>query len=90
VDVLGVFDTVSASGAKEMFAATVLQNIRVLGVTTTKNLRGKGVLTLELNPMEAEYAFLALRQADLGVAVRAPDDVESHPMEMAAFRRLFR
>jgi hypothetical protein len=90
VDVLAVFDAVNAEGVKEKFAATMLQNVRVLGVTTTGDLRGAGVLTLELNPNEAQFAQLGLRLADLGVSVRAPGDVEIYPMEMAAFHRFFR
>lgn len=90
VDLVAVFDATIASGTKEKVAATFLQNVRVLGVATTGSLRGKGVLTLELNPLEAQYALLGVRQADLGVALRTPGDVEIYPMEMSAFYRFFR
>lgn len=90
VDLISVFDMINAQGAREKTAATILQNVRVLGVVTTKDLHAKGVLTLELNPVEAQYALLGQRQAELGLAVRAPGDVELHPMEMTSFRSLFR
>lgn len=90
VDVIAVFDRISGKGARHKTAATLLQNVRVLGVTTTGDLSGTGVLTLELNPLEVQYALLGVRQADLGVAVRAPGDAEKYPMEMATFSRLYR
>lgn len=90
VDLLAVFDRFNAAGVKEKTAATILQNVKVLGVTTTADLRATGVLTLELNPIEAQYALLGVRQADLGVAVRSPGDEEKYPMEMSAFFRLYR
>ena len=90
VDLLAVFDRVNGAGVKEKTAATILQNVKVLGVTRTDDLRAMGVLTLELNPIEAQYALLGLRQADLGVAVRSPGDEEKYPMEMSAFFKLFR
>lgn len=90
VDVIAVFDAVSSSGARERFSVAMLQNERVLGVVTTRDLRAKGVLTLEVNPIEAQYALLGARQAELGLAVRAPGDVEIHPAEMSGFRRFFR
>ncbi|MBI2386588.1 MAG: hypothetical protein HYV14_11300 [Elusimicrobia bacterium] len=90
VDLLAVFDRVNGAGVKEKTAATILQNVKVLGVTTSADLRATGVLTLELNPVEAQYALLGVRQADLGVAVRSPGDEEMYPMEMSAFFRLFR
>lgn len=90
VDLLAVFDRVNGAGAKEKTAATILQNVKVLGVTRTDDLRAMGVLTLELNPIEAQYALLGVRQADLGVAVRSPGDDEKYPMEMSAFFKLFR
>jgi hypothetical protein len=90
VDLIAVFDRVNAAGFKEKTAATILQNVKVLGVTTTGDLRATGVLTLELNPIEAQYALLGVRQADLGVAVRAPGDEEKYPMEMSTFLRLYR
>lgn len=90
VDLLAVFDRVNGAGVKEKTAATILQNVKVLGVTTSADLRATGVLTLELNPVEAQYALLGARQADLGVAVRSRGDEDKYPMEMSAFFRLFR
>ncbi|MDE2489617.1 MAG: hypothetical protein KGM24_02135 [Elusimicrobia bacterium] len=90
VDLIAVFDAALGSGAPEKLAATALQNVRVLGVAAPRGFRGKGALLLELNPMEAQYAALSARQADLSVAARAPGDVEMHPLEMAAFHNFFR
>ncbi|HVA66351.1 MAG TPA: RcpC/CpaB family pilus assembly protein [Elusimicrobiota bacterium] len=90
VDVLAVFDVSSAKGPKKMVAETMLQDVAVLGVAATGNLFGKGVITLELNPIEAQYAVLGARQADLYLAKRAPGDVALHPMEMSDFDGFFR
>lgn len=90
VDVISVFDAVLNSGPAQPFSATVLQNARVLSVAATDDLRAQGVLTLELNPLEAQYAFLTARRTQLGLAVRAPGNAETHPMEMATFGKLFR
>lgn len=90
VDVVAVFDAAVSSGTREAFAAMMLQNARVLSVATTGDLSAKGVLTLELNPIEAQYALLAGRRAELGIAVRAPGNAESHPIETATFGKLFR
>ncbi len=90
VDVLAAFEVAAAKGPKKMLAATVLQNVAVLAVATDGGLFGKGVVTLELNPIEAQYAVLALRQADLYLAKRAPGDVTLHPMQMSDFGGFFR
>ncbi|MBI4425723.1 MAG: hypothetical protein HY554_18480, partial [Elusimicrobia bacterium] len=50
----------------------------------------KGFLSLALNPNEAQYLALALKQGDTAVILRGLGDVEMHPMEMASFRKLFR
>lgn len=89
VDVLCVFEAINAGGAQEKVSATVLQNVEVLGVRGAKQGE-KGTLTLRLNPIEAQYAVLALKQSDLFIAVRHEGDIETHPLEMATFRRLFR
>ncbi|MDE2313750.1 MAG: hypothetical protein KGL04_06220 [Elusimicrobia bacterium] len=89
VDVLAVFDA-AAKGPKKMLAATVLQNVAVLGIATDGGLFGKGVVTLELNPVEAQYAVLVERQADLYLAKRAPGDTALHPMQMSDFEGFFR
>jgi len=85
VDVLAVFEVSPAKGPKEMVSATMLQDVSVLGVATTGNLLGQGVVTLELNPIEAQYAALGAREADLYLAKRAPGDVALHPMQISDF-----
>ncbi|MDE1977298.1 MAG: hypothetical protein KGI84_08585 [Elusimicrobia bacterium] len=90
VDVLAVFDVAAAKEPKKMLAATVLQNVAVLGIATDGGLFGKGVVTLELNPVEAQYAVLVERRADLYLAKRAPGDTALHPMQMSDFGGFFR
>jgi pilus assembly protein CpaB len=50
----------------------------------------KGSLSCALNPNEAQYLSLAMKQGDVTVTLRGIGDVEMHPMEMASFRKLFR
>ncbi|MBI5210347.1 MAG: Flp pilus assembly protein CpaB [Elusimicrobia bacterium] len=50
----------------------------------------KAVISLALNPNEAQYLSLATKQGDTTVILRGLGDVEMHPMEMASFRKLFR
>lgn len=50
----------------------------------------KGVLSLALNPREAQYLALSHRLGETTVVVRGLGDLEMHPMEMASFRKLFR
>jgi pilus assembly protein CpaB len=50
----------------------------------------KAAVSLALNPNEAQYLALALKQGDTTVIMRGLGDVEMHPMEMASFRKLFR
>lgn len=50
----------------------------------------KGVLSLALNPDEAQYLSLSMKQGDISVAVRGLGDLEMHPMPMASFRKLFK
>ena len=50
----------------------------------------KATASLALNPNEAQYLALALKQGELTVVLRGLGDVEMHPMEMASFRKLFR
>jgi pilus assembly protein CpaB len=50
----------------------------------------KSTVSLALNPNEAQYLALALKQGDPTVIMRGLGDVEMHPMEMASFRKLFR
>ena len=50
----------------------------------------KATVSLALNPNEAQYLALALKQGVSTVVMRGLGDVEMHPMEMASFRKLFR
>jgi len=50
----------------------------------------KGILSVALNPNEAQYLALAMKQGEITVVVRGLGDIEMHPMEMASFRKLFR
>jgi pilus assembly protein CpaB len=50
----------------------------------------KGILSVALNPNEAQYLGLAQKQGDITVVLRGLGDIEMHPMEMASFRKLFR
>lgn len=90
VDVLAVFDARMADDRKEKLSATILQNARVLAVAQPADAGGKGGATLMLNPLEAQYAALAFRQADLSLILRPEGDEELHPMEMTSFRKFFR
>ncbi|OGS04524.1 MAG: Flp pilus assembly protein CpaB [Elusimicrobia bacterium RIFCSPLOWO2_12_FULL_59_9] len=53
------------------------------------DFEAKGALTVALNPNEAQYLSLALKQGDVFVVVRWIGDLEMHPIEMASFRKLF-
>jgi len=50
----------------------------------------KAMIALALNPNEAQYLSLAMKQGDTTVVLRGLGDVEMHPMEMASFRKLFK
>lgn len=50
----------------------------------------KAMIALALNPNEAQYLSLAMKQGETTVILRGLGDVEMHPMEMASFRKLFR
>ncbi|MBI4678418.1 MAG: Flp pilus assembly protein CpaB [Elusimicrobia bacterium] len=50
----------------------------------------KAVISLALNPNEAQYLALASKQGETTVILRGLGDVEMHPMEMASFRKLFK
>ena len=56
----------------------------------TQAMAEKSTVSLALNPNEAQYLALALKQGDPTVIMRGLGDVEMHPMEMASFRKLFR
>ena len=89
VDVLVLFDA-KTRGDIIKHAATILQNVMVLGTARSGKPDGKGVVYLNLNPMEAQYAALAPRQGEIAVVLRKPGDKEIHPVEMSDFRKLFR
>jgi Flp pilus assembly protein CpaB len=89
VDVMTTFEAeFGKKGEKERenVTATILQNVRVLAVD-----RKDGVISLELNPNEAQYAALfAAKDKALWLIKRDPSDKEMHPMEMASAKKLFR
>ena len=93
VDVLLTFDAkMSEDGKerKEKITATFLQNVVVINVTRPAKVEEVGAVELLLNPVEAQYAALALAQGDITITVRASGDTELHPMEMASFRKLIK
>ena len=50
----------------------------------------KGVISLSLNPNEAQYLSLSMKVGDVSIIVRGLGDVELHPMEIASFKRLIK
>ncbi|MCX5784771.1 MAG: RcpC/CpaB family pilus assembly protein [Elusimicrobia bacterium] len=90
VDVLVTFDTVTAKEVKEKVTATILQNVIVINVKRPDNVKDMGAIELLCNPNEAQYLALSEAQGKTSIAVRAPGDVEMHPMEMASFRKLIK
>ena len=94
VDVLVTFDAVMQSEdkteRKEKITSTILQNIIVLNVSRPAKVDDIGAVELLLNPVEAQYAALALGQGNIHISVRAFGDTELHPMEMASFRKLIK
>ena len=90
VDVLVTFETKMKDVEKEKVTATILQNIVILGVRMPAKLDENGVVNLEVNPNEGQYAALAVQQGAVQLLVRAEGDKEMKPMEMASFRKLFR
>jgi len=50
----------------------------------------KSGLSLALNPNEAQYLALSMKQGEISVIVRGLGDVELHPMEIASFKRLIK
>ncbi|HBA60628.1 MAG TPA: hypothetical protein DCZ92_07380 [Elusimicrobia bacterium] len=94
VDLLVTFEAIMNDGGKErkeMTTATILQNVIVINVLKADKPEGAGAIELLLNPNEAQYAALSVaRGKAINITVRAPGDVELHPMEMASFRRLIK
>ena len=68
------------------------QQAKVAAAKEDKNaaLSEKAVIALALNPNEAQYLALAMKQGETTVVLRGLGDVEMHPMEMASFRKLFK
>lgn len=89
VDVVATFEAKMKDG-KEKMSATMLQNVIVTNILRPAKLDEIGVLELLVNPNEAQYLALSRVQGEIQVLVRAPDDTEMKPMEMAALRKLFR
>jgi hypothetical protein len=50
----------------------------------------RGVLSLALNPIEAQYLSLSQKTGDVSVVVRGLGDVEVHFMEIASFKKLIK
>ncbi len=94
VDVLVTFEAVmgkKGETTKEMVTATILQTVVVLNVRRSENREMPGALELMCNPVEAQYAALSVAQASkINISVRAPGDMQLHPMEMASFRKLIK
>lgn len=94
VDVLVTFDAKMEDKdnkeRKEKITSTFLQNIVVINVRKPEKVDEGGAVELLLNPVEAQYAALAVAQGDMHITVRAPGDMELHPMEMASFRKLIK
>ena len=94
VDVLVTFDAKmedkDGKERKEKVTSTFLQNVVVINVYKPAKVSETGAAELLLNPVEAQYAALAIAQGDVNIVVRAPGDTELHPMEIASFRRLIK
>ena len=89
VDVLATFESARFE-SKGMVTATMLQNVKVLGVERPGKGEEKGTLVLKLNPIEAQFAALGVRQSDLSLALRSAGDNDVYPMEIVSFLRFFR
>jgi len=92
VDVLVTFDAKMEDKdkveRKEKVTASILQNVVVINVRKAEKVDETGAVELLLNPVEAQYAALAVAQGNIHITVRAPGDVELKPMEIATFRKL--
>ena len=89
VDVLATVE-LDMDKIKEKVTAAVLQNVAVLDVYRPEDPKEKGIIELLLKPEDAQYAALSGIQGTIHFAVRSPEDLEIHSMNMASFRRLFR
>jgi Flp pilus assembly protein CpaB len=59
-------------------------------VSADQAFSDKGIMSLALNPEEAQYLSLCNVQGSVSVVVRGLGDVELHPMEIASFKRLIK
>jgi hypothetical protein len=59
-------------------------------VSADQAFSDKGSLSLALNPQEAQYLSLSMKQGDVNIIVRGLGDMELHPMEIASFKRLIK
>lgn len=86
LDMTVTFDAVMKDGTQTL-TATILQNVLVLATVDKGDLHG---VVLALNPNEAQYAMLSLKKNyRINFTIRGKGDMEMHPMEMAAFQKLF-
>jgi Flp pilus assembly protein CpaB len=85
VDVISVFEAVMKDDKKEKVGATLLQNVKVVGVNARK-----GTIVLLVNPTEAQYAALSKMQGTVNLSLRGPGDKALKPMEIASYRRLIK
>ena len=85
VDVMTTFDAPMEDKKIEAVTATILQNVIVMDLNPMQ-----GIIELELNPNEAQYAALFDSKDKVWISRRAKGDVEMRPMEMASARKLFR
>lgn len=76
--------------APEKAAQTLLQSVFVIDVFPPLRAGEPGVLVLALNPMEAQFAALAMDENKIHIALRGDQDAEFHPMQGTGFRKLFR
>jgi len=91
VDLLVTFESPADEGGKELVTASILQNVIVTNVNRPAKTAETGAIELLLSPTEAQYAALSVAQGKkINIVVRAPGDVELHPMEMASFRKLIK
>ncbi len=54
------------------------------------SLSDKASVSVALNPDEAQYLALSMKEGRVTVILRGLGDLEMHPMEMASFRKLFK
>lgn len=66
------------------------EKARAAAEAATAQFSDKGALSLALNPAEAQYLALSMKQGEVTVVLRGLGDVEMHPIEMASFQKLFR